>query len=61
MPVLIGILTHPAVAIELLKATMSPMDFVFYGIAVYEGYKFSFREITAEELAGLTKPTETAA
>ena len=26
-----------------MMATFSPMDLVFYGIAMYEGYKFSFR------------------
>ena len=26
------------------------MDILFYGIAVYEGYKFSFRNITEEEI-----------
>lgn len=35
---------------ELLAATFSPMDLLFYGIAVYEGYKFSFRRVTREEL-----------
>lgn len=39
-----------AVAIELLKATFSPMDLLFYGIAVYEGYQLSFRQLTQEEL-----------
>ena len=28
----------------------SPIDLLFYGIAVYEGYKFSFRKISEEEL-----------
>jgi hypothetical protein len=35
---------------EMLAATFSVMDLVFYGIAVYEGYRFSFRRITAEHL-----------
>ncbi|MDA8017706.1 MAG: hypothetical protein MPN21_09685 [Thermoanaerobaculia bacterium] len=38
------------IAIELLKATFSPMDLLFYGIAIYEGYHLSFRQITQEEL-----------
>lgn len=29
----------------ILEETFSPMDLVFYGIAVYEGYKFAFRPI----------------
>lgn len=28
-----------------MTATMQPMDFLFYGIAIYEGYRFSFRRV----------------
>jgi len=35
---------------ELMIETFSIMDIVFYGIAVYEGYKFSFRTISKEQL-----------
>jgi hypothetical protein len=35
---------------ELMVATFSPMDLLFYGIAVYEGYKFSFRDLSAAEM-----------
>ena len=38
---------------ELLKETTRPMDFVFYAIAAYEGYKFSFRKFTQKELYNL--------
>lgn len=37
----------------LLSATFSGMDLLFYGIAVYEGYKLSFRQFTQEDLTGL--------
>jgi hypothetical protein len=37
------VLMDPSLAVELLKATFEPMDLLFYGIAVYEGFKFSFR------------------
>ena len=57
-PILTGVLMRPMIAFEIMRATMSPMDFLFYAIAMYEGYKFSFREITAEELGALTKPAE---
>ena len=57
--VLAGVLLQPMVALEYMRAWMSPMDFLFYAIATYEGYKFSFREITAEELGALTKPADT--
>jgi hypothetical protein len=40
---------------HMLKVTFSPMDLIFYAIAVYEGYKFSFRRITGEELMKLAK------
>ena len=36
---------------QLMTATFSPMDLLFYGIAVYEGYKLSFRSLSMEELA----------
>ncbi|RXG15315.1 hypothetical protein DSM03_102455 [Leeuwenhoekiella aestuarii] len=35
---------------ELMSETFSPIDLLFYGIAIYEGYKFSFRVLTQEEL-----------
>jgi hypothetical protein len=28
----------------------SPIDLLFYGIAIYEGYKLSFRQVTEDEL-----------
>ena len=51
------LMTHlnPQIVIDLTKATFNPIDLLFYGIAVYEGYRFSFRQITEEELAGLVK------
>ncbi|HEX5168063.1 MAG TPA: hypothetical protein VFW11_02735 [Cyclobacteriaceae bacterium] len=36
----------PAVMIE----SFSPMDLLFYGIAIYEGYRFSFRHVADEDL-----------
>ncbi len=35
----------------LMKATFSPMDLLFYGIAVYEGYHLSLRQLTQQEVA----------
>ncbi len=40
---------------ELMKVTFHPMDLLFYGIAVYEGYRFSFRGITQTELKSMMK------
>lgn len=33
-----------------MMETFSPMDLLFYGIAIYEGYRFSFRLITEQEI-----------
>ena len=46
---------NPMIIMDLMKATFSPIDLLFYGIAVYEGYRFSFRQITEEEYAGFVK------
>jgi hypothetical protein len=46
---------NPEVVVGLIRATFSPMDLLFYGIAVYEGYRFSFRKISKEELTNSTK------
>jgi hypothetical protein len=34
---------------EIMQVTFSPMDLLFYGIAVYEGYKLSFRRLTLDK------------
>jgi len=36
---------------DLLKATFHPMDLLFYGIALYEGYRFSINAISEEEVS----------
>jgi hypothetical protein len=43
---------------DLMISTFSAMDLVFYGIAVYEGYKFSFRKISPEDI-GIHQPAST--
>ena len=43
---------HPALLPAALVATFHPLDLLFYGIAVYEGYRFSFRQVTDAELRG---------
>jgi len=55
LAVLLATLRQPAVAVGLLGALFSPMDVLFYGIAIYEGYRFSFRRLTPAELAELVK------
>jgi hypothetical protein len=42
-----------SLVVRLMEVTFSPMDLLFYGIAVYEGYKLSFRRITSEEITAL--------
>ena len=39
------------IAIELMTATFDPMDLLFYGIAVYFGYRYAFRELTEADFA----------
>jgi hypothetical protein len=40
----------PGLAGELMKATFHPLDLLFYGIALYEGYKLSLRQLTPQEM-----------
>ncbi len=40
---------------EIIKETFRPMDIIFYGIAIYEAYKFSFRLITKQGIEDLSK------
>lgn len=41
--------------IPIMTETFSPMDLLFYGIAAFEGYKFSFRTFTEKDLYELEK------
>jgi len=36
---------------ELMKLTFTGMDLIFYALAVYAGYRYSFRQMTREQLA----------
>ena len=38
---------------EIMQETFSVMDIFFYGIAMFEGYRFSFRKITEKRLIEL--------
>ena len=40
---------------ELMAETFSPMDLVFYGIAIYEGYRFSIRFLTEKSIMEIRK------
>lgn len=55
LQIVMTFLTSPGIALEIMRETFSPIDLLFYGIAVYEGYRFSFRQISEEEMAGLQR------
>ena len=41
------------IIVELMTQSFSPMDLIFYGIAVYEGYGLSFRRVSEDDLRRL--------
>ena len=45
-----------AIIVELMTITFSPIDLLFYGLAIYTGYRAAFRKITEEELARFVRP-----
>ena len=40
----------------ILTETFSPVDLIFYGLAVYYAYKYSIRPMTEEELKSVLRP-----
>ncbi|CAN5181105.1 hypothetical protein BH09BAC1_BH09BAC1_02320 [soil metagenome] len=42
---------NASLIVDVMVESAQPLDFLFYGIAIYEGYRFSFRNVTDEELA----------
>lgn len=58
--VLSAFLTSPGLVVEVMKETFSPIDLLFYAIAVYEGFKLSFGGLSEEELASVQKPESSA-
>jgi hypothetical protein len=54
----VALLSNPIGLGQLLMQTFHPMDVLFYGFAVYEGYKFSFRQISEGELAALARSAQ---
>ena len=53
LDVLFYMLTNPAADLEIFIASFSVIDLLFYAFAIYYGYQYSFRRITAEEQEGL--------
>lgn len=47
----------PPVVVELFQVTFAPMDLLFYGLAIYGGYKTSFAVLDEDELAAVTEQT----
>lgn len=52
---LVALVTDPSIIVEIMAATFSPIDLLFYGIAIYEGFKLSPRPLTDEELESVQK------
>jgi hypothetical protein len=50
MTILTTLMSQPQLLFEVLKETFHPVDLLFYGLAVYYGYKFAFRTLTPDEL-----------
>jgi hypothetical protein len=51
--VLFGLILSPGLVMEVMGATFSMIDLLFYGLAIYAGYKYSFRQFKEAELANL--------
>jgi len=43
----------PAMMLKLLQLDFQPMDLLFYGLAIYFGYRYSIRYLTPQEVATL--------
>jgi len=52
--VLFTLLSQPSILFKVLQETFQPLDLLFYGLAVYYGYKYAFRTLTKEELNSIT-------
>ncbi|MCA9986392.1 MAG: hypothetical protein KDE59_18915 [Anaerolineales bacterium] len=44
-------LLNPGLTLEIMMDTFSPMDLLFYGLAIYYGYRSSFRKVTTRDEA----------
>ena len=48
-------LSSPVIIVEIMKETFSPIDLLFYAIAIFQGFKLSYGHLTEEELASIQK------
>jgi len=46
----------PSALIAIMAKAFSPIDLLFYGIALYEGYRFSFVKLTPEQIKSIQVP-----
>ena len=44
-----------SIAIDLMVQTFTPIDILFYGLALYYGYKYSIRDLTEEETKSIQR------
>jgi hypothetical protein len=51
--VFMAMLLHPFITLAAMTTGFGALDIVFYGIALYEGYKLSFRKVTPAEKESL--------
>jgi hypothetical protein len=49
LTITLNMFTNPDFMVKAMMATFHPMDLLFYGIAVYQGYQLSFRELTEND------------
>lgn len=51
-------LLNASLLVAIFEETFSPMDLLFYGIAIAEGYNFAFRKLSFDELTQLKRSPE---
>jgi hypothetical protein len=51
---------EPWVIPKIMIETFEPIDLAFYGCAIYLGYRYSFREMTEEDIEGFLEERKTA-
>lgn len=49
-------ITNPAIVIAIYQETFSPIDLLFYGIAIYAGFRYGIMEVTEDDLGSEPPP-----
>ncbi len=60
LQVLVGMIMTPGAVADLMIQTFNPMDLLFYGIALYEGYHFAFRKLDESIVTQFIRPKTSA-